>query len=608
MNTEVRGSVDIRNLLGSSRPVVAGGALLSGYLLLLLAGVAGSEWLFVASGGLVLASEWFARQVNASTTLRRIGFTPYHRHVARDASVLALLVSNGVAATTIGAAVLLMGMVWLGSIGTGAAHMLVKRTLLLPLETRNIDLSRLRYPAPPHPRLMAVAGDPVLYLNAVLLPSAVVAVLTGSGAPVIAGGLIAVAGVVVIALLIAPGVLRGWRAPSREVLLRSVRELVSPAPRVMLYFAGSGKDVYQVNMWLRTVEQLDEPAIVLLRERSCLAALAPTTLPVVCIPGAVETMNFGWDSVRVALHPSNVGKNIHILREPNMKHVFVGHGDSDKVASVNPYSKVYDEIWVAGRAGRDRYALADVGVRNEDIVEVGRPQLAAVRATGSAPDGPFTVLYAPTWEGWVDDPHATSLLLLGERIIQGLLTLGDPIRVWYKPHPLTGTRFKRAALINERLTALISRSGGTVGHCPDLRAAGNHVFTGPVPALYDCFNQADLLISDISSVVSDWLASCKPYAVGNTRNLPEQEFRRTYPTARAAYLISPDGTNLQKIVETVRIGAGDDPLAPERRSLKEYLLGADEPSAIDRFRAEVRRLAAEADRRTSMVAKHSVEV
>ena len=57
----------------------------------------------------------------------------------------------------------------------------------------------------------------------------------------------------------------------------------------------------------------------------------------------------------------------------------------------------------AGPAGRDRYRLADVGVRDEQVREVGRPQLAEItRAADGSPATPglFTVLYAPTWEGF----------------------------------------------------------------------------------------------------------------------------------------------------------------------------------------------------------------
>ena len=38
----------------------------------------------------------------------------------------------------------------------------------------------------------------------------------------------------------------------------------------------------------------------------------------------------------------------------------------------------------------------------------------------------------------------------------------------------------------------------------------HQVITGSLPVLYDCFNHADLLISDISSVVSDFIAAGSP--------------------------------------------------------------------------------------------------
>ena len=59
-----------------------------------------------------------------------------------------------------------------------------------------------------------------------------------------------------------------------------------------------------------------------------------------------------------------------------------------------------NQVWVAGQAGRDRYLRAGVGVRDDDIVEVGRPQLADLSQAGEGTAGPLrTVLYAPTWEG-----------------------------------------------------------------------------------------------------------------------------------------------------------------------------------------------------------------
>ena len=51
------------------------------------------------------------------------------------------------------------------------------------------------------------------------------------------------------------------------------------------------------------------------------------------------------------------------------------------------------------------------------------------------------------------------------------------------------------------------------------RSFGFHehrVISGAEPRLYDCFNVSDAMVSDISSVVSDFIASGKPYAVSYT--------------------------------------------------------------------------------------------
>jgi CDP-glycerol glycerophosphotransferase (TagB/SpsB family) len=108
------------------------------------------------------------------------------------------------------------------------------------------------------------------------------------------------------------------------------------------------------------------------------------------------------------------------------------------------------------------------------------------------------------------------------------------------------------------------------------------VITGPLPVLYECFNQADLLISDISSVVSDFIASGKPYVVTNPEGLGEDEFREKFPTAGAGYLLGPDCAGLPGILAQAA-APGDDPLAEARRELRRYLLGPDKPDAQTRF-------------------------
>ncbi|MGW0370123.1 hypothetical protein ACWDZW_14655 [Streptomyces coeruleorubidus] len=555
----------------------------------------------------------------------------------------------------------------------GALVQLIRNRRRMPVATRNVDLkSRIRIPDAPPRRLLHRSAEKMLHLDlfavvGILLAAQVKSALIGF---IGIGVTVALATLYVLALM--PYV-RGRKVPpNAEKVLAAVDDWLGQyKPETVLYFSGSKDSAYQVNMWLDTMENLDTKPLIILRERAILNNLAPTTVPVICVPGGVHLMNMDLSTVRVALYAANVGKNIHLLRVPTMKHVFIGHGDSDKLASVNPFSKVYDEVWTAGRAGRDRYAIADVGVRDDDIVEVGRPQLAPIRTWQGVPEGPRggaadgrcpTVLYAPTWEGWDDNPGNTSILLAGENIVRRLITADPPVRVLYKPHPFTGTRSKEAKAAHQRITALVQKAAaeraadsrfatdsaaqaqakaelarieariaqlaGTGDKGRDeaeatrdgqvdvarheevarLRAEWNdaywrsfptwehRVITGSEPRLYDCFNVSDAMVSDISSVVSDFIASGKPYAVTDSAELGAEEFKRNNTAVRAAVILSNSAAELGELLGAVRDPAAD-PLAEDRKELKQYLLGPDEPASIDQFNTAVANLAIKAETR-----------
>ncbi|ELS53172.1 hypothetical protein [Streptomyces viridochromogenes] len=552
----------------------------------------------------------------------------------------------------------------------GALVTLIRNRRRMPVATRNVDLaSRIRIPDAPPRGLLHRSAEKMLHLDLAAVLGILVSAALGS----------AVAGFVGIGLTVGLGCLyvlslmpyvRGRKIPpNAETVLAAVDDwLAEYRPETVLYFSGSKDSAYQVNMWLETMENLDSKPLIILRERVILNNLAPTTVPVICVPGGVHLMNMDLSNVRVALYAANVGKNIHLLRVPTMKHVFIGHGDSDKLASVNPYSKVYDEVWTAGRAGRDRYAIADVGVRDEDIVEVGRPQLAPIQSRQDVPEGRIpTVLYAPTWEGWDGNPGNTSIVLAGENIVNRLITADPPVRVLYKPHPFTGTVSKEAGAAHKRITALVEQAaaeraadprfqadtaaqaaakaelariearlaelsgkvkggkGNGVGDeavatrdgLVDLarhqeiarlraewndaywRSFGGHehrVITGAEPRLYDCFNVSDAMVSDISSVVSDFIASGKPYAVTDSAELGVEEFKRQNTAVRAATILSNSAAELGELLDAVRDPSAD-PLAEDRKDLKRYLLGPDEPTSIEQFNTAVANLAIKAETR-----------
>ncbi|MFF3664329.1 CDP-glycerol glycerophosphotransferase family protein [Microtetraspora malaysiensis] len=546
--------------------------VLASYPALTAAALYPLPWVFVILAPLSYAAE-AALPSGAAERLGRLQLPATLRFMMREMAAV-LLLARTAGAESPWFALLAGGLFlfhWMRAVQSGLATYLNRCHNLKPVDTRNLDVSSP--PAPPE-TLVNWRGARLLYLDALPVGTAAFGALTGNdwlGSAGVAGALVLETAAV---LALSVYVLRAAPLADRRHVVATVDERVRAyRPEVLLYFSGPADSAYQATMWLGALERIRSRVLVVLRERDLLGALGRTTLPVLCVPSAVDLMNFrGLDTARVALFASNVGNNIHMLRVPGVTSVFVGHGDSDKEASFNPFTKVYDEVWVAGPAGRDRYRRAGVGVRDEAIVEVGRPQLAGVRRTG--PGLPYpSVLYAPTWEGWTDDLFHTSMITMGPGLVRGLLALG--VRVIYKPHPLTGHRSapaRRAHVAIMRTLRDTMTGDATVPHL---------VVTGDEPHLYECFNQADLLISDISSVIADFLASGKPYAVTNVAGLPEREFRERYPTASAAYLLGPDCAELPGVVSRIR--PGEDVLAEARHELRSYLLGPDHPDALTRF-------------------------
>lgn len=536
-----------------------------------------------------------------------------------------------------------------------AVSVLVRRTRTLPVVTRNIDASALRLsPAPPV--LLRRPGHRLLAFGlpatAGLLATAATADRRWAALGIALSLGLAVLGLCALLLRLLPS-----RRPATEQQALDWLDtwLAEYRPTVGLYFSGGPSSAYQANMWLEPLAKLEGRPLIVLRERFMVQKLAPTDVPVICLPKVSTLMRLEQSTLQVLIHPSNSGKTSQVVRIPTIKHTFVNHGESDKLSSCNPYAKAYDEVWVAGPAARERYALAEVGVEDKDVVEIGRPQLDAVRPYAGPPTGTYTtVLYAPTWEGWDGNPGNTSVIEAGENLVRALLA--DPgVRLLYKPHPLTGSVDPRAGAADlrirelvraanrersgtrpaddgelgrvtaelDRLTTSVFRSGadqvermlaqsapgaGRADAVARATAAWDEAYwaslpewehqivTEARPALYSCFNRADLLVSDVSSVVSDFLASGKPYAVANTSGLAEDVFRKAFPTVRAATVLTPDAAGIKELLESVRDPERDE-LADARAELKRQLLGPDEPSSQERFNAAVQQLCSAAEER-----------
>lgn len=640
---------------------------------LLVAAAWPSPGWFAAGMVVVLAAEWYAARHARPLlgTLGRAQLNVTTRYLARD---LAVLVLAARVAQHDRAMILILTLGLLALHGLRGGMLLLRRYIVsrrtLPVATRNVDLSALRIPDAPPEALMGGGVHRPLLFTLPVIAGVLVDVITGTavGGPV--GLVVALAASVGTAAVLARHAWCVRHLGNRAWVIQTVhRQVLKYRPEVALYHSSGTETAYQVNMWISTLKRLDRRPIILMRERMHLAAITRTDIPIVCVVGGSDLMDFELPDLKVVLYVGNVGKNIHMLRNGRVKHVFVGHGDSDKQASANPFSKVYDEVWVAGRAGRDRYHRARSGVRDSAIVEVGRPQLDEVAPAPETPRPMFTVLYAPTWEGWSNDMYLTSVNELGERFVKALLAYSPAIRVIYKPHPLTGIRNARVRQAHHNIVAMLDAAnqrrgaepqwsalatrtaddraaaraelnrltdrlhalrgvdvGDAAQRCRDTgrpdpdavaeiqrcetqwvdafwRARGwwsHTVVTGSRPALYSCFNQADMLISDISSVVSDFISSGKPYVVTNQGDVDPVAFRAEQTAAGGAYLLGSKCAELADILAAVyaapgarpedAVPAGADPMAQRRREVRTYLLGPDQPDAMTRFGAAVEHL------------------
>lgn len=424
---------------------------------------------------------------------------------------------------------------------------------------RNLDVPGAQLPR--QSRLLTGPGLPApAWPGLGLSLVAAAAVLTGSSGVLLGGcalALVPTAALTAAQLPVLAALRRAPRGRAHRDLVHGA--LLRHAPLVVLYFGGGPGSVYAATAWLRTLERIRQPAFVLLRDPAALDRLGETVLPVVCVPRIDDVFPFSQPTPMVSLFAVNETENLRLLRNPRLRSAFVGHGDSDKAGSTSPLSRAYDEIWVAGPAGRRRYRAADVGVRDDAVREVGRPQAADVQPARPSPGGtPYTVLYAPTWEGLELDSHTSSLQVAGRQVVAELLALPD-VRVLYRPHPRTGSRVAAAAAADRDIRSA-------------LRAAGepHRVLAGDGVDLGACFDDADALVTDVSSVIPDFLASGKPYFVVDVRGLPDADFRREVPTAGAAYVVGPAAKGLRTGLADARDG---DSLRERRLLLRGDLLG-----------------------------------
>ena len=377
---------------------------------------------------------------------------------------------------------------------------------------------------------------------------------------------------------------------SRSAVQRVRRRLAEREPhplgrfQVAVYFADGAVNMYQMRQWYRPLAELSKrwPVVVLARSATGAEKLLDEDgPPVAFVPKVRDLERFiAHQDIRVVLYVNQNTRNFQMFRYGRRWHVFINHGESDKMYMTTNQYKAYDYAFVAGQAARDRLSRTlwdyDVDRRTMDI---GRPQADHYSGTlPYTPDDRTVVLYAPTWEGDRPSAHYGSIATHGETLVKQLLATGQH-RVIYRPHPRSGVVDEAYGAAHRRIIAAINAANAA-------DRTAQHVYDDG-PELGWQLAAADVAVVDISAMVYDRLAAGKPLMI--TRPADERAaIDETGYLADCEWLTVADAPRIVSEVERVR---ADDAAVARLRMWVQHYFGDTTPGvATEKFHAAVERL------------------
>ena len=340
--------------------------------------------------------------------------------------------------------------------------------------------------------------------------------------------------------------------------------------RVVVFFPEPLRNGYQLAQWLPALEALDARrgvAVVTQDSRTTAWLRERTALPVLCIARTATLDGVVHRSdVAVALYVGHHPRNFQMLRFSTMAHVYIGHGESDKAVSASNQLKAYDRVFVAGPAAEERVLAELLWFDRTRLTRIGRPQ-AAAPAPRPVPAVP-TVLYAPTWEGAQPSMAYSSVRTHGSALVDSLVAEG--LRVVYRPHPRTGANRRDVAAADAALRQVLASTAA--------QRTGSHVDAGG--PLEQAFAEADVLLTDVSSLAVEWLPTGRPLIVTE----PADPAAAVAPSPLLDLVPRLSAVDAGTAGALVRRCLEDDREAPARGKLVAHYLGSSDPAAaLERF-------------------------
>lgn len=347
--------------------------------------------------------------------------------------------------------------------------------------------------------------------------------------------------------------------------IEPLEKILTYKPEVVIYLSGLENVAYQGNMWLSVLESLPCRVAIIIREARIANQLNKTELPVFFMQNMRDLEFLEESGVRTILYPGNSQKSTQSLRLHRLNHFFINHGESDKVVNQSKFLMAYDKLLVAGPLAEKRLREANLPLRDGQVVHVGRPQVELLLEQKKENTNVIkTILYAPTWEGFVEEANYTSVSDFGLTLLKELSKTG--YEIYFKPHPYTGH----------------NKNGDTKTYLDEMikfSQKNNIVLVDPKETIFKYMNLCDLLITDISSVLNDFLYTQKPMILTNIRNIELEEFHLQYPSSQAAYIID-EPNSINSLLDSI---TKQDSLKKDRGFVLKESLGDIEEGYLNKF-------------------------
>ena len=382
---------------------------------------------------------------------------------------------------------------------------------------------------------------------------------------------------------------------SRTAVQRVRRRLAEQEPhpaghfRVAVYFADGAVNMYQMRQWYRPLAELAKrwPVVVLSRHATGAEKLLDeASLPIAFVPKVRDLERFiAAQDIRIVLYVNQNTRNFQMFRYGRRWHVFINHGESDKMYMTTNQYKAYDYALVAGQAARDRLSrtLWDWDIDRRTI-EIGRPQADHYSGTlPYVPDERTVVLYAPTWEGDRPSAHYGSIATHGETLVTTLLASRGH-RVIYRPHPRSGVVDDEYGAAHRRIIAAIAAANAA-------DPTAQHVYDNGAELGWQ-LAAADVAVVDISAMVYDRLAVGKPLMI--TRPADERASIDTNGYLSDCEWLSADAAG-DIVAEVERVRADEVAIARLRMWVQHYFGDTTPGAATEKFHAAIERLMKEWD-------------